>query len=109
MSGHTELSEDVDDEEDQAGGEVPMIVKTLKPTAEPGQYDKFIAEALVFYGLPPHQNIAQVRFRWYFLPNLIFIKTYYRWKQPPVSDASIAPSPFSILLSCAIRIEVSAI
>lgn len=51
---------DIEQEEDETRGEVTMIVKTLKPTAERRQLEKFLSEVLVFHALPPHPHLAQV-------------------------------------------------
>jgi hypothetical protein len=63
--GGCDIDQEEEEDDAQGGGggvseEVTMLVKTLKPTAERRQLEKFLSEALVFYGLPPHPHIAQV-------------------------------------------------
>jgi hypothetical protein len=53
-------SGDVDVEEDEAVGDEAVIVKTLKTNADRRHFEKFLNEALVYYRVPEHPNLAQV-------------------------------------------------
>uniref|UniRef100_A0AC35TMU3 Protein kinase domain-containing protein n=1 Tax=Rhabditophanes sp. KR3021 TaxID=114890 RepID=A0AC35TMU3_9BILA len=52
---------DVEDEELTEGVEnIPVYSKTLKPTADHSQFQKFLSQALVFHNVPAHSNLAKV-------------------------------------------------
>uniref|UniRef100_A0A915DYC4 Protein kinase domain-containing protein n=1 Tax=Ditylenchus dipsaci TaxID=166011 RepID=A0A915DYC4_9BILA len=53
-------SGDIDDEEDDAFDETPLICKTLKHGSDRTHFEKFIKECLVFHNVPSHPNLAQV-------------------------------------------------
>ncbi|TKR82863.1 hypothetical protein L596_016537 [Steinernema carpocapsae] len=53
-------SGDIDDEEDQASVDEPVLIKTLKPNADRRHFEKFLAEALVFHHVPPHPNLGHI-------------------------------------------------
>lgn len=51
---------DVDDEEDNACFEEQVLTKSVKQIAGIRYLEKFLEDALIFYNLPPHENLAQV-------------------------------------------------
>ncbi|CAJ0955384.1 unnamed protein product, partial [Mesorhabditis belari] len=51
---------DVDEDEDDGTGDEAMLVKTLKPSANQQQLERFLSDALVFHHVPAHTNIAKV-------------------------------------------------
>lgn len=53
---------DVDDQEDNVCFEERVILKRLKLTADQRYLRKFLEEALAFFDVGRHENLAQVHF-----------------------------------------------